>query len=812
MKKSFFIILALITLSCTNQTNTTSNNKTFNIENRQRLDLHDGYVLGNGNMYMVAGIGKELARIGKSQLTENKAGLTRIAWLIGPTYSVGSLGYGWEVIPIINKDTLSWETEEIVNPTTLNSFFGVRSKTETLNLKTKDILLSDESAFIREITLSKAENSNAETGQIHIPVYPDLRNGFYGMYNGKEVDEAMALRWRDKCGPNLKPRASVPEDKLLQVNQDNNSIILVGTNRALWQEISTTVPDDAIYSKLFPHRAAATTLVSNNESVNIKANNTGFSVDLGLMKPLETRTIYLYIVTEKNATSAIEKKTLKKLNDLKNQDLTALIDRSTQNRDAFLFSSQGRENDALTQSINATLNLCKACKANEGGIMAQPYMYPMYYVRDQFGSFKLFLAAGEYEKALEILNFYITKQNHDGIQNAHDLFDSPKDPSIWLSDANAKNGDHANAEVPSYIVLMAKEYYQATGDLEALKPYYKRLKYNINIQKPSINGVLPYGVDESYTNNPKTTPKFADEMTDSQLLFISATDFMKDLATRLEKKEDALEFETINKAPIDALFRRMWLLEEGYFRYTRDASDNFENTDNRPAFDALLRWFYLEMGKPLDEIPQSNLKIALNQLTNPLRVIPKVEWATGMDPGYLLYALSRSQHPLTHEAAQLLLSYASDRGLYSEYYEYSDTEIIPVGGTLRPWESAINAVALIQYLSGMRLDLPNNKINLQPHLPPGWDNWESKTIPLHEQGEFKMTLEKDGDEVTFTIHRKGGKSTLLLNIEFGLFGDQLIPISTPFKHKSKGVLFSETEIPTSKDGTETNFKFSIKND
>lgn len=36
-------------------------------------DRHDGYVLGNGQMYLVAGLGKELDRKGKSQLWQRAA-------------------------------------------------------------------------------------------------------------------------------------------------------------------------------------------------------------------------------------------------------------------------------------------------------------------------------------------------------------------------------------------------------------------------------------------------------------------------------------------------------------------------------------------------------------------------------------------------------------------------------------------------------------------------------------------------------------------------------------------------------------------
>lgn len=781
----------------------------LNTTNRQRYDDHDGYVIGNGKMYLVAGLGKELARIGKSQLTSNKVSLTRISWVIGPTYSIGNLGYGWETIPIIDRDTLIWESEEIIAPRQKYPFWGVESKSKQIHIRSKDILLNSETVFIREVRVSKPENASSSSVQLFIPVYPDPRNGFYGMYDGMEVDNEQVLKWKHACGPNLKPRSSISQDRLMQIDSENKSIVLVGANRALWQEISTTVPDDEIYSKLFPYRAVATTIITDKTDSKIQLSESGFSVDLGNMKPNESCKLYIYIVAEKGTYSDIEKKTLSKLEKWKNQDIAVLTSQSTQEQNDFLFSVQDQVNNPLIQSINSSLNLCKACKPDYGGVMAQPYMYPMYYVRDQFGSFKLFLAAGEYKKAHEILNFYITKQNHEGIQNAHDLFDEPKDPTFWHPDANKKNGHHANAEVPSYIILMAKEYYSATGDINAIEPFYKRLKYNLKVQKLSINGVLPWAGDESYTNNRNTRPIFADEMTDSHLLFLSATDFMKELAETLDKKEDAKEFEAIYKSAKKILFDRMWLADENYFAYSRDTSSNKSNIDKRPAFDLLLRWLYLEMGNPLDLVPQGNLKIVLDQLTNPIRVVPDFNWCAGMDPGYLLYALSRSQHPLTHEAAKLLLNYASNRGLYSEYYKYSHDTIFSIGGTLRPWESAINGFALIQYLSGLRLDMPHKKISIQPHLPPGWNEWRSKKIQLYNEGEIKMELKKVNNEISFSIYRKGGINPVQLNIEFGLFGNKLTSENLNYRNSNQNILFSETEIPVSEDWIELNFRFKI---
>lgn len=779
-------------------------------EHWQRYDRHDGYVIGNGQMYVISGLGKELIRKGKSQLSSQAADYNRIAWVIGPSYAVGNLGYGWEPVPILDGDTLHWENQSIIQPDEKYNFWGAQSRHPHLHLQTQDILLSEEAVFIREIVVTKPSGSMASKVRLFLPVYADPRNGYYAMFSGAEVDAQQIDRWGEACGPNLKPRASIPESELKLTDQKSGSLVLTGANHALWQEISTIVPDDKVYKKLFPYRAAATSVVVAKEGSRVDIDHSGFSIDLGTMAPGASVKLYLYIVTEKGNQRNVRKKALSKLARWKQKDPAEAISQAVQSKADFLFST--KENQPfLLQSINSCVNLITACKSEVASAMAQPYMYPMYYVRDQYGPFKLFIAAGEYEKAYEILQFYVAKQNQDGIQNAHDLFPESPDPSKWYPDANSKNGHHSIAEVPSYIILMARDYYQATGDLEGIQPLYERLKYNLQVQAPSINGVLPFAGDESYTNTSETVPKYREEMTDSHLLFLAAAEFMKSLAQALKKEDDARAFDSTYTAAREILFERMWLSNDHYFIFGRDDSQDEEKMDKRPAFDALLRWYYLEMGNPLDSIAQYNLDAVLNQLTEPIRVVPEFAWCAGMDAGYLLYALARSQHPVTHQAADLLLDYASDQGLYSEYYRYQGDTIVPIGGTLRPWESAVNGFALIQYLSGWQVDMPNKSISLQPHLPKGWTHWKTKEMPLYNEGVLQVELSKEGNLVTCQIRRKGGQQPLKLDLEFGLFGDALSSADPrlEFKSKKQDILFAKETLPATSDWTLLEFQFQV---
>ena len=769
-----------------------------------RYENSDGYVLGNGKMYVISGLGKELHRNGKSELSDKKVSLSQISWVIGPSYAIGNLAYGFEINAFCGNDTLKCNREEIVPPSITLPFRKVNIFNNFMDFSFYDVLLPDNPVFIRHIAI-RPKKTSTKLLKLFIPVNADMRNAKYGMFDGSEVKGEVIDYWRSACGNNLKPRTSVPAKKLLEVVTNKQTILLHGAERALWQEISTKVPDDDQYAKLFKPRVAATSIKSINKDIKVEADARGFHVDLGNVQVGKTYDLYLYIVTAFDDVNRTGSDAIAELGKWQNKNAQEVIRQSVKQSPPALFTSNSKS--GILESINACVNLCKVCQSDQGGIMAQPYMYPMYYIRDQFGSLKLFISQGEYERALNILEFYVAKQNMEGIQNAHDLFGEPGDPTYWAPAANANNGDHQKAEVPSYIILMAKEYYLATNDLAGIIPFYSRLAYNLRVQKLSKNNVLPWAGDESYTNIAQTSPQYWEEMTDSHLLFIAAAKFMSGLATLIGKEKDAAEFDSLYRLTSKSLTERMWLKDKRHLLYSRD--EGTQNKDIRPAFDLLLRWDYLEMGTPGDSISQGNLQAVLTNLVNPIRVVPDFKWCAGMDPGYLLYSFSRTQHPLTHDAARLLLKYASSAGLYSEYYAYNGDTIISNGGTLRPWESGINGFALTQYLSGLKINLPEKKINLQPHLPAEMSDWKSKIINLKNEGVISFEINRKGKDVEFTFSRQGGINPLTLDVEFGLFGNELKLSDNMlyFKYNKKNLVGNTIEIAAG--NTKHVFKFSV---
>jgi len=74
---------------------------------------------------------------------------------------------------------------------------------------------------------------------------------------------------------------------------------------------------------------------------------------------------------------------------------------------------------------------------------------------------------------------------------------------------------------------------------------------------------------------------------------------------------------------------------------------------------------------------------------------PDNDVAVGYDYGLLLYALTELDHPMARELYEKTLQLADSTGAWAEYYR----DHKPSGTRCRPWESAINAEALLHWVN-----------------------------------------------------------------------------------------------------------------
>ena len=759
MKKTYIkliIVLGLLVpyIACEQQTDSTASP----FGTYSRIDKHDGYVAGNGKMYLVGALGKKLTRAGKSRLTDQSVSLSRLHWVVGPTYGFTNLGYGWEMQWIEGNDTSAWESENVLNAEADLPFKGVELKRAGWTLNIRDIPLADQPILLRSIQLTKESEIAPEDLKLVCPVYTDPRHKQFQSWNGSPITESS-----DSWQPSFKDS--------IQFSLPNHIIAQKGGKRRLYWEPSientqSENPERWMLTQMLIHEAG----VDMRFLENVPTVNGAFSLDLTkyFQEGIDTLQLGLWI-----ATGWTKEETLHLVQEKLEGTLPAIIERNISSQDAsVIMLTDDQLTTPLIESISATLANAEVAQAHFGGVFAQAYMYPMYYHRDMYGPFLVLMAGGKYDSAYDLMAYLIAMENRYGIQNAYDAILGRANPNNWNPSGITENSHFVKAEVPNFVIMMAQKYYEATNDLEKLRPLYDRLVYNLEVQFVNQNHMLSYQGDESYTNFRETAPRFSEEMTDSGLWYLASLRFLARLAADLGKQDDARRFGTRATQIHSALLSRMWLADLGHWAYARDASNEADSIDKRPALDPLLRWAWLELGTPNDSIFQSCQQTVLEKLIQPLRVVPEWDMCTGMDPGYLLYSLSRSQHTYAHDAAQLMLSYASDAGLYAEYYRHPGGNAIDIqGGTLRPWESSINGYAMIHYLMGFRPDLPSGRISLQPHLPKGWPGWQSDWMPLGEEGSIRFRMERTGNAISYEVERRGGMQPITCEIELGLLGE-----------------------------------------
>jgi hypothetical protein len=98
----------------------------------------------------------------------------------------------------------------------------------------------------------------------------------------------------------------------------------------------------------------------------------------------------------------------------------------------------------------------------------------------------------------------------------------------------------------------------------------------------------------------------------------------------------------------------------------------------------------------------------------------------------------------------------------------------------------VNATALLYHLIGLNSDLLNQRVSLDPHLPPDWPGWSARPILLPGEGALHLRFERAGlNGVRFSIGREGGSKTLVFDVGLGGFDRTLVQVSKPLKVLAK---------------------------
>lgn len=383
----------------------------------------------------------------------------------------------------------------------------------------------------------------------------------------------------------------------------------------------------------------------------------------------------------------------------------------------------------ILEQIDNVAIILKTQQSSEGAVIAG-HLFHLAYVRDQYGVSRGFLAMGYYEEAKKILDFYWQIWQKFGLLHNAQAIGVPGIFHIHEND---------EVELTGYLIIQAFDYLKKTNDVNFVKTIFPMLRWAWNVQKKNlVKNMLPFNGDETYVAGgilPRTA--LNDGSAESTLLFVQSGQlllpFMKEY--KLWNK-DSIQSDEKLKLTVANHYQdnfiqesrivannpsRMSIAEMPAFRhgvcagghgvvYTKkDKNGNYLcpkcYLEKKASLPFERKSFYIPSIAltPLyigsDLIPKKLLKQNIDAIKNnyiksgQISSRPGENLVIGYEYGFLLYALSKYHDPLADKVFEDAMSVVDESGAWVE--DYKDGK--PMGCRYRPWESAINIEAIIEY-------------------------------------------------------------------------------------------------------------------
>ena len=396
--------------------------------------------------------------------------------------------------------------------------------------------------------------------------------------------------------------------------------------------------------------------------------------------------------------------------------------------------------DLILDAIDSVSVLVKCQQSVTGGVMAG-HMYAFAYIRDQSGVLRGLLALGYMEEARAILDFWIHKFSLFGNLLDAEGMGNHYARIPWFND---------EVELPAYIILDCFKYYEYTQDDGFLRQAFPMMEWAFEVQlKHLVNGMTGFNGDETYiAGRVFDAGHMHDGSAESTLMFITGGEKLLDWAEAY-----GLWPENKIRQYREAVYGAKNCYKQNFYtdrKYIANNPDRARAVD-RPRFrfafcgahnygiqkTAHLTWTEINdqgyyvcpdcRGKALPDKKDASVKYVLNsvslipiyigsdiftgeeihdivkQSVDLFRIkgtIPSDmdgNKSLGYDFGLFLYNMVKLGHPDKEKVLVKVLSVLDPAGAWVEYYN-SDK---PSHCRCRPWESAINIEAVVEYCKAM---------------------------------------------------------------------------------------------------------------
>jgi hypothetical protein len=394
------------------------------------------------------------------------------------------------------------------------------------------------------------------------------------------------------------------------------------------------------------------------------------------------------------------------------------------------------------------LTLLKTEQSALTGAVSPMAKYSGSWCRDSFGPVRLLLAAGRFTEVKRILRFYDLATRLRGFNNRYpldiDLEKAPK--NVDWDKMTPQLGDD-----PNLLILQFYYYFRATGDTGFIREHYGFIRRNLTGQKHT-DFRLPFNGDETYQVYflmMEMKPLKEYYSAESGFEYTVAARAVSEMADAIGETKDAEEFAKLSDSARLKTEEYYWNAERGM--YIPGARKDTLAPASAPFADISFNPLWIGYAPAGGKNARSNaINSAKKLLTKEgtVRSSAKTGVYTGLAPGMMLYNLKAVG--LTPQADRayggLMNRMLSRTGEWAEAYDSQDDWVNygTAPTVYRPWESGVNAEAILYYITGAEYDRRADTVTLQPHLPPGidWIVFDNLYVGPHKL-LLRLTRRKD---------------------------------------------------------------------
>lgn len=383
------------------------------------------------------------------------------------------------------------------------------------------------------------------------------------------------------------------------------------------------------------------------------------------------------------------------------------------------------------------------------GAMTPLSHYGEYWTRDLSGGVRLLAINSREDEVRAMLDYHRAAAcAYHGFFNATEV-DRPLGVPCAVEDwlALPVMAEKTAAEAPSYVVHMYDRHFDMTGDNGLMAEREQMLRYGLLNQNIDDSFLLPFSDDETFRaamamnlgiGGPETMFATSHWSLQSTLLYVAAAD---GLAQALGYDETD-EVVVTRNAVADTLEQYYWQEEEGFFAPIVSMADLSPHMHPYEDVNFTISWMNLEDTLGWDKVHRDvNKLVELSWMpelgiiqTNLGNLEPLLGYdlslglATGMTPGFTLYAFARHRSDLAEQAFNAFPAIVTASGNVTEdFATLGFRPLMPlydpagkvgeVWARFRPWEGGQDGEAILFYLTGLYPDAGAGTVALKPHIP-----------------------------------------------------------------------------------------------